>query len=102
MSVAVATVGRRPTAPLSRHVVARTEDVNQALCDGSKLVTPHTLRPHSGERFGWAFHAVEIGDSLLAFHSYRSAVEVVTTSPVDYFFAMVLLRGAVQVSTEHG
>jgi AraC-like DNA-binding protein len=89
-------------APLRRHLVVRTEDLGVALREGTRLVAPHALEPQSEEQFGWAFHAVDIRDSLLAFHSYRNTVRVAATTPVDYFFAVVLLRGSIHVSTEHG
>ena len=88
--------------PLERHVLARTDDAGHCWREASRLVTPHILRPKSGEPFGWAFHAIGIGDTMLAYHEFRSIVEVVASEPMDAFYGMVLLRGTMEVSTEHG
>ncbi|HJT91868.1 MAG TPA: helix-turn-helix transcriptional regulator [Mycobacterium sp.] len=92
----------RSAKPLERHVLARTDDAGQCWREASRLVTPHILRAKSGEQFGWAFHAVGMGDTMLAYHEFRSVVEVVASEPMDAFYGMVLLRGTMEVSTEHG
>jgi len=93
---------RRSTRPLSRHVITRTTDENFAQCEGSKLVSPHTIRPGTENPFGWAFHAVEIGKSMVAYHSYRSAVDVVASAPLDYYSLHMLLHGGMEFSSGLG
>lgn len=102
MSATPATMPRFPIKPLERHLLARTSDAGQCWREASKLVTPHILRPQRGEPFGWAFHAVGIGDTLLAYHEFRSLVEIVASEPMDAFYGMVLLTGTMDLTTEHG
>ena len=102
MSTATLDRPRFAPKPLERHVLARTADAGHCWREASKLVTPHILRPKNGEPFGWAFHAVGVGDTMLAYHEFRNIVEVVASEPMDAFYGMVLLRGAMDVTTEHG
>ncbi|WP_431236189.1 AraC family transcriptional regulator (plasmid) [Mycolicibacterium psychrotolerans] len=82
--------------------MARTDDAGYCWAEASRRFMPHVLRPQTGEPFGWAFHSVGIGDTVLAYHEFRSMVEVVASEPMDAFYGMVLLRGTMEVSTEHG
>lgn len=102
MSTTTTVSDTSPTKPLERHILARTNDASYCWREATRLVTPHILRPKTGEPFGWAFHAVGIGDTLLAYHEFRNIVEVVASEPMDAFYGMVLLQGSMEISTEHG
>jgi AraC-like DNA-binding protein len=102
MTATAAIDSRFPLKPLERHVLARTTDAGQCWREASRLVTPHVLRPQSGEPFGWVFHAVGMGDTMLAYHEFRNIFEVVASEPMDAFYGMVLLQGTMDVSTDHG
>lgn len=99
-----AVIAPRPSSsalPLARHVMVRTTDEERATDAATRVASPHLLRTSSGP-FEWVLHAVKIGDSTLAYHSYRGAVEVVATQPTDFFVLQVLLRGEAEVSTAVG
>jgi AraC-like DNA-binding protein len=102
MSTTVTLTNPMPVRPLQRHVLARTNDAGHCWREASRLVTPCILRPKIGEPFGWAFHAVGIGDTMVAYTEFLNHVEVVASEPLDAFYGVVLLNGNVEVRTEHG
>ncbi|WP_237713795.1 MULTISPECIES: AraC family transcriptional regulator [Rhodococcus] len=83
-------------------MITRTTDEGLAQREGSKLVSPHIIRPATADPFGWAFHAVELGDSMVAYHSYRSSVDIVASDPVDCYSLHLLLQGGMEFSSDLG
>ncbi len=94
--------GRRGHPPLWRHVVVRNADEERAAYESNLLMTPHVLEPRTSEMFGWTLHAAKIGQSIVIYHSYRSALDVVTSTPTNDFVLHVVLRGGVELRSDLG
>lgn len=88
-----------PPAPLERHLVLDTDDVDEARERVGRVFCPHSLRlVHRGDRLRARQYAARIGDITLSWLGYDAEVEIVAGPRTSFFSVQLPATGAAEIA----
>lgn len=86
-------------APLARHEVVDTSDVDLARIVGGQLFRDHQLIPgHDHAQFRARLRSATVGGTKLTYVDYTAAVRIATAVPSDGFLVHIPLSGRASVT----